>query len=198
MRPEDFAHIDFSQIDRMAANAQRVAELSRPSIDRAIEVLRRTQIDIQPYLPKILEAVERMQPVILRTSSIYFVPSSTLAPTQTQSLPAEPSVPPTQRLKKNICLVAGNSFKYKNKTLRAVTLTSKPGKLLRLLLTSNEHFATDAAICRRLGIEDMRSFSYVLRDLKKFFQRNGLEIIIEDRKNPDGYILIDILKTDRS
>ncbi len=196
MRPEDFTRIDFSQIDRMAANALRAAELVQPSVDRAIEVLSRIQTDIQPYMPKILEAVERIRPVILRTSSIYFMPSNTLTPTQTQPLLAEPAVPPTQRLKKNICLVAGNSFKFKNKALRAVTLTSKPGKLLQLLLTSNEHFVTDAAICRELDLEDIRGFSYVLRDLKKFFRQNELEIIIEDRKNPNGYILIDIRKTD--
>lgn len=88
--------------------------------------------------------------------------------------------------------IAGKSFQYKRKTLKKLSFRNCEGRLLSLFLSSRDLFVSDTDIYNNLHIPDGRSFSWVLRNLKRKFQANGLSAIIERRWNPDGYILIDI------
>lgn len=88
--------------------------------------------------------------------------------------------------------IAGRSFQYKRKTLKKLSYRNCEGRLLSLFLTSHDLFVSDTDIYENLHIPDGRSFSWVLRNLKRKFRANGLSVIIERRWSPDGYILIDI------
>jgi len=88
--------------------------------------------------------------------------------------------------------IAGRSFQYKRKTLKKISHRNSEGRLLSLFLASRDLFLSDSDIYNELHITDGRSFSWVLRNLKRKFRANGLSVIIERRWNPDGYILIDI------
>ena len=88
--------------------------------------------------------------------------------------------------------IAGSSFQYKRKTLKKLSYRNREGRLLSLFLASRDLFINDDDIYEKLHIPDGRSFSWVLRNLKRKFRANGLSVLIERRWDPDGYILIDI------
>lgn len=88
--------------------------------------------------------------------------------------------------------IAGKSFQYKRKTLKKLSHRNCEGRLLSLFLASKDLFISDTDIYNELNISDGRSFSWVLRNLKRKFRTNGLSVSIERRWNPDGYILIDV------
>ncbi len=102
--------------------------------------------------------------------------------------------PAIERLGRYVHIVAGNSFKYRGRILSGLTLNSQHGKFLRALLAGTDDFATDKTLFRATGASDIRDLSFTLRNLKNAFKTNGLKIVIEDRKKPDGYIFIGIKK----
>lgn len=88
--------------------------------------------------------------------------------------------------------ISGRSFQFKRKTLKKLSYRNSEGRFLSLLLGSQDLFISDNDIRDKLHIPDVRSFSWVLRNLKRKFRANGLSVTIERRWSPDGYILIDI------
>lgn len=96
------------------------------------------------------------------------------------------------RLSHSVQLVAGNSFGYKRRRLRGLTHKSKPGKLFKLLLTQPNNFVPDTLSLKVLKLEDSRDLSFVMRDLKKALNNNGLKLVVERREAPAGYLLNNI------
>lgn len=88
--------------------------------------------------------------------------------------------------------ISGRSFQFKRKTLKKLSYRNCEGRLLSLFLANRDLFVSDDDIHDKLGVADGRSFSWVLRNLKRKLRVNGLSGIIERRWNPDGYILIDV------
>jgi len=113
---------------------------------------------------------------------------------QSQTLvPVSPSFPGYQtKSVLGLKEISGRSFQFKRKTLKKLSYRNSEGRLLSLFLGSQDLFISDNDIRDKLHIPDVRSFSWVLRNLKRKFRANGLSADIERRWNPDGYILINI------
>ena len=112
---------------------------------------------------------------------------------QPQTLvPVIPARLPSTRSILGLKEIAGRSFQYKRKTLQKLSYRNAEGRLLSLFLASRDLFVTDTDIYDTLHLPDGRSFSWVLRNLKRKFRENGLSAIIERRWDPDGYIFINI------
>jgi len=134
----------------------------------------------------IIDGEIQEETVVLQQSQAIVVPQSrTLVPIIPARLPSTRSI---LGLKE----IAGRSFQYKRKTLQKLSHRNSEGKLLSLFLAGRDLFVSDTDIYDTLHLPDGRSFSWVLRNLKRKFRENGLSAIIERRWNPDGYILIDI------
>jgi hypothetical protein len=89
-------------------------------------------------------------------------------------------------------LIAGNSVERRRKKLKAFSLETQHGRLLKMFLEADGHFLTDDELLAAFDKLVIRDISYILRNLKNALLANELKIIIEDRKNPDGYTLVDI------
>lgn len=115
------------------------------------------------------------------------IPRPTLIPVPTVLLPATRT-----RSKMGLKEVAGRSFTHLRKVLRKLSHRNCEGRLLSLFLANDYLFANDEDIYDKLHMPVGRSFSWVLRNLKRKFRENGLVIDIERRWDPDGYIIVDI------
>jgi hypothetical protein len=111
-------------------------------------------------------------------------------------VPATTTPPPASlvSLSHRISLLGGNTFLYKRKVLRGFSRSSKHGKLLEILLAAEHNLVEDVDLLRELNVSDARGLSFVLRNLRCKFRNNGLSITIEDRKDPDSYVLVGICK----
>lgn len=117
--------------------------------------------------------------------------------TETALVPQQSYVPvpislPTQRAKMGLKEVVVG-FKYKGRILKKLSHKNAEGRLLSMFLKSDNCFVADEDIYLQLNLDDGRSFSWVLRNLKNKFKKfNSLALDIERRWNPDGYIIVDI------
>jgi hypothetical protein len=89
-------------------------------------------------------------------------------------------------------LEASGSVKYKRKTLKALSLDTQHGRLLKMFIEAEGHFVPDGKLLAVFEKDVIYEVGYILRNLKKAFSANGLEIIIEHRPKSNGYVLIDI------
>ncbi len=173
-------------------NAQKALEQQiQPHLEYGIELARKSLKDIEPHLPQIIRQFQSIQPFVLGSSKIYFVPPSPAKTPVTQRSDEE-VVPAPKKLGKNIVLIAGNSFRYKRQPLRALTLSSKRGQLLWLFFQQPEYFVPDRLSMARFNLGSSDQVRYKVRDLKAAFLRNNLKIIIEKRRHPDGFLLFGI------
>lgn len=147
-------------------------------------------------------------PKITLPSSILFLPQ--LPPLDTTSKPKVELVggsdltatgvvtPPvkqkSQRQNKGFGLffIIGNSVQYKHKTLKALSLETQHGQLLKMFVDADGHFITDKKLLEAFNKIVIYDISHILRNLKNAFKYNNLKIIIERRKNSKGYVLVDI------
>ncbi len=116
-----------------------------------------------------------------------------IIPQQQALVPTTPNTPGYQtRAIMGLKEISGRSFQFKRKTLQKLSHRNCEGRLLSLFLANRDLFVSDEDIRDKLHISEGRSFSWVLRNLKRKLRSNGLSAIIERRWSPDGYILIDI------
>lgn len=185
--------MDEKTLRGIQADAQRAINNARPHIIRAQEEASRITKEMQPHLDEAMRYISRMQPYILKSMEVYYIDWKTIDAKEAHQA-EKPDLPKNIRLGMGLFVVAENSFKYKSKNLRAITMNSKAGKLLTLFLEQPDYFLSDELAFRKLGVSDSRDLQFILRDLRRAFKKNGLVILIEDRKKPDGYLLIDIKK----
>jgi len=88
--------------------------------------------------------------------------------------------------------IVGNSVQYKRKTLKALSLETQHGQLLKMFVYAEGHFITDEKLLETFNKIIITDISHILRNLKNAFKYNNLKIIIERRKNSKGYVLVDI------
>lgn len=89
-------------------------------------------------------------------------------------------------------LDSSSSVKYKRKTLKALSLDTQHGRLLKMFIEAEGHFVSDSKLLTVFKKDVIYEIGYILRNLKNRFKDNGLEIIIEHRTKSNGYVLIDI------
>lgn len=89
-------------------------------------------------------------------------------------------------------LETSGSVKYKRKALKALSLDTQHGRLLKMFIEAEGHFVSDSELLKVFKKDFIREISYILRNLKNRFADNNLEIIIERRPKSNGYVLIDI------
>lgn len=126
---------------------------------------------------------------------------STVLPLPTVQLTEEVSYKPTIIIatKKDVkttitglSTIEGGSFKYKRRILKGICMKNQSGRLLSLFVNSHNHFASDSDIKATLPTQDSFYLGQAVHRLKQAFWKNGYEVIIERRGDPDGYILIEI------
>lgn len=100
-------------------------------------------------------------------------------------------LPVVPRGKMGLSLTKANTFVYKRKRLKNLSARNTEGRLLALIF-KNDFFIADETIHTDLYIKTGRSFSWVLRNLKNKFKKNGLKIWIERCWDPNGYIVTGI------
>lgn len=83
-------------------------------------------------------------------------------------------------------------FVYRESRLQGLSTDSQHGKLLFLFLTVENSIARDKEIRHVTGVSNGRDFGFVLRNLKRALERNGLEPTIERRKALPGYVYLGV------
>jgi len=150
------------------ASAQKALEPLQESISNAAKYLKGPQVEF----PSLYEPMDFVySPVSRRVIDIEDEDEYT---SNTKFLTATPD----------------GGFKYKGKYLKGLSTDSQEGQLLAKFLESEGLFLTGL----EPGFSFYRNFSFVIRDLKNAFRKNGLEAIIERRKKNEGYIFMDIEK----
>ncbi len=89
-------------------------------------------------------------------------------------------------------LETSGSVKYKRKTLKALSLDTQHGRLLKMFIDTEGHFVSDQILLTVFDKDVIYEIGYILRNLRNAFKTNGLKIIIEHRPKSSGYVLIDI------
>lgn len=92
----------------------------------------------------------------------------------------------------SLYFIEGNSVKYKRRTLKALSLETQHGELLKLLVDAQGQYVSDEDLLGAFEKTEVREISYILRNLKAAFKNNNLHIIIERREKSKGYVLIDV------
>ena len=91
-----------------------------------------------------------------------------------------------------LSILNNNCVTFKRKKLKGVSLKNAEGRFLINTLLSPNLFTTDEVIFKMFNVSDIRDFSWILRNLKRKFIQNGLEIVFERLWDPNGYSLIDV------
>lgn len=147
-------------------------------------------------------------PKITLPSSILYLPSLPPVDTKVSSkielvggsnVTVEGTVTPSakqkpQRQKKEFGLyfIAGNSVQFKRKTLKAFSLETQHGQLLKMFIEADGHYVSDKELLKAFKKIVIADMSHILRNLKNAFKANGLQPIIDRRPNSKGYVLVDI------
>lgn len=83
-------------------------------------------------------------------------------------------------------------FFFSGRPINTITTNSKHGKLLKLLLSNEYNYVTDAQIEENIGVMDKdKGIGYLRRDLKKALKEAGIEINLY-REEKIGYRLLGI------
>lgn len=82
-------------------------------------------------------------------------------------------------------------FFFKGQLINTLSTNSKHGKLLKMLLTFDENYASDKDIKKELGVIDYRGIGYIRRDLKEALRKFGLKINLY-REKQKGYKLLEV------
>lgn len=94
----------------------------------------------------------------------------------------------------NLSVSVEGRFFFKSQLVDTLSTNSKHGRLLKLLLTDDENYITDAEAVRELDLMDpMKGIGYVRRDLKAALRDSGLQIDLY-REKQKGYRLLGISK----
>ncbi|OGM11149.1 hypothetical protein A2Z22_01030 [Candidatus Woesebacteria bacterium RBG_16_34_12] len=91
----------------------------------------------------------------------------------------------------DLTIAVEGRFFYKNELIDTISTNSKQGRLLKMLLTSDDNYITDEEIIEKLDVSDYRSIGYLRRDLKEALKKFGL-IINLYREKQRGYRLLEV------
>jgi len=170
--------------------AKSVGELA-DSITRSNQEMR---LAISKSMPKIVFPSTTLYiprlPVTHAAPKIELVGGSDLKVTG-DILTTEPKKTATKK-QFSLYFIKGDSVKYKRKTLKALSLETQHGRLLRMLLDAEGHFVSDEELLKTFNKDVVHDASHILRNLKDAFKVNNMLIIIERRKINKGYVLVDI------
>lgn len=97
-----------------------------------------------------------------------------------------------QRKGFGLFFISGNSVQYRRKTLKALSLETQHGRLLKMFVDADGNFLSDQELLKTFNKLVIADISHIIRNLKNAFKANSLKVIIERRKNSKGYVLVDI------
>lgn len=171
---------------RIIENAQKMVQSQMENIREAIKAVATSKEFLKGFTfpnPNIYwpAAYIDVSPVKKETLSIIPTPSQIIALDDSAS----------QRARLGLRYVKGG-FTYKRKILSGLSIRSKHGRFLRMLVLSPTFYVDDDEIYSKLDISEGRSFSWVRRNLINAFKKNGLKITVERRNPPRGYVLISV------
>lgn len=70
---------------------------------------------------------------------------------------------------------ASSSVKYKRKTLKALSLDTQHGRLLKMFIEAEGHFVSDEKLLEVFNKDIIYQIGYILRNLKNRFKDNGAQ-----------------------
>jgi hypothetical protein len=89
-------------------------------------------------------------------------------------------------------------IKYKGFQLNGLSMDNQPGKvLIEFTRDGVERFVSDETLRRIVGADTAyRDWGYIMRDLKKYLKKEGLDPVIIRRRTNKGYTLKTINELD--
>lgn len=162
-----------------------------------------TFIDLSSFVKDAEDNLKKMRPMmndlgskvsdLMKNSEfinppVYYKPLR-IVPENPELLEKQPLSSNLQRI--NIYVTEDGSFVFEGKRLKNISTDSIHGKLLKMLIESNDYFVSVNSIVKSLVIEEPVISTHI-NTIKKMFRINNLLIDFEKRKDSKGYVLISI------